>query len=339
MSSGVIRLDVARLALAMCLVLGFIARSGAAPSPPQSISLQEYIAELDRCSAALESSEKDPAALQKLERSLPTEWKVDTGNQQYTVSSEWLRANLARAGAGLHPDRSAIEQAQRELASYREAAQALAQSTSPSDLDKSRAQLNRILAGKEFEAIHGPTWFETLRARIYDWILRQIDKLVGKLGHGRAIGNAIAWTLIILSTLVLWFWVVRATTRVAAPPKIDLHGANTAGQDSHYWLRQARTAAAGGDYRSAIHAAYWAAIARLEEARLLTENRSRTPRETLRLIRPERAEYAPLSNLTRRFELVWYGYRSADPADWSDAVEQLEKLGCPRSSTPAISVS
>jgi len=130
---------------------------------------------------------------------------------------------------------------------------------------------------------------------------------------------------------------VRATARVAPQREIDLQGASPAGEDSHHWLREARAAAARGDYRSAIHAGYWAAIASLEEAKLLAENRSRTPRESLGLIRRESEEYAPLFELTHRFELVWYGYRSADRSDWSDAVRHLEKLGCLRSSTPAIS--
>ena len=91
--------------------------------------------------------------------------------------------------------------------------------------------------------------------------------------------------------------------------------------------------------RAAIHAAYWAAIVRMEETKSLPEDRSRTPRESLRLIQKESADYPPLVRLTERFELVWYGYRSATDADWSDAMQQLETLGCLRSSTAAISGS
>ncbi len=78
---------------------------------------------------------------------------------------------------------------------------------------------------------------------------------------------------------------------------------------------------------------------RLEEVHRLPQDRARTPREALRLIRRESADYAPLAQLTRRFELVWYGYRAATETDWSDAMEQLEKLGCLPSSMPAIAAS
>jgi len=336
--SSALRFDRARLTIPICLVLSFLAPAGATSSTVPSISLEEYISELDRCSAALANSDKDPAGLHKLQISLPSEWTVRTGNQQYTVAVDWLKADLARAET-VQTNRSSIEQAQSEIRSYREAAEALARSISTRNLEQSRGQLNRILAAKEFQALHGPTWFDRLRAYVEDWIVRRLEMLFAKIGHGRAIGNAMAWVVITLSALLLALWVVRATAGTTPQSEIDLRGASPAGQDSHHWLRVARAAAARGDYRSSIHAGYWAAILSLEEAKLLTENRSRTPRESLRLIRHESAEYAPLFELTRRFELVWYGYRSADRSDWSDAVKQLEKLGCLRSSTPAISAS
>jgi hypothetical protein len=333
-------LQTARLALLTCLLFAFIARTAASAAPAnQQLSLQEYIFELDRCSAVLASSGNNPAAVRTLRMSLPGQWVVNVGNQTYTVSTNWLADGLAKTETARRGDGAALQQTQQQIAVHREAAQALAAPVSPQSLNESRAKLNRILAGKQFQAIHGPTWFEVLRARFYDWVWSQLAKLFGRIGHGRVIGNVIAWTLIALAALLLILWAVRASMRTGARPEMDLRGAAGAGRDSHYWLREARDAAAHGDYRAAIHAAYWAAIARLEEMKLLPEDRSRTPRESLRLIRRESAQYAPLSQLTRRFELVWYGYRSADSADWSDAMQQLETLGCLRSSTPAISAS
>jgi len=331
-------LRIPRLAILICLFFIFAVRAGAA-STSQQRSLQEYIFELDKCSALLASSGNNPAVLRTLRMSLPGQWIVNVGNQTYTVSTDWLADGLARTETARHGDSTSLEQTRQQIAVHRDAAEALAARNSPQSLDESRAKLNRILEGKEFQAIHGPTWFEVLRARFYDWILRQLDKLFGRFRGGRAISNVIAWTLIALAALLLILWAVRATMRAGARPEMDLRGAAGPGRDSPYWLREARDAAARGDYRAAIHAAYWAAIARLEEMKSLPEDRSRTPRESLRLIRRESAEYAPLSQLTRRFELVWYGYRSANSADWSDAMQQLETLGCLRSSTPAISAS
>jgi len=125
----------------------------------------------------------------------------------------------------------------------------------------------------------------------------------------------------------------------AARSQLDLSGATPAGRDWHYWAGEARLAAARGNYRAAIHAAYWTAVAQLEENRLLPGDRSRTPRESLRLLQRGSAAFGPLAQLTRRFELTWYGYKTATSADWDDAMKQLEMLECLRSSTRAIASS
>jgi hypothetical protein len=45
--------------------------------------------------------------------------------------------------------------------------------------------------------------------------------------------------------------------------------------------------------------------------------------------------YEPLAFLTRSLELVWYGYRTATAADWTETTRHLEQLECLQSSTPA----
>jgi len=327
-----------QLATADVVFLAIVGRSGA-ESNSQQLSLQEYIFQLDKCSAVLASSGSNPAVIRTMRMSLPARWVVSARNQSFSVSTNWLADGLARAETARPGDSAALQQTQQQIAAHRDAAQALAASISAPILNEPRAKLNRILDGKEFGAIHGPTWFELLRQRFYDWLWRQLDKLSLHFRAGHAISNAFAWFVVALAALLLIVWAVRASIGSGARSEMDLRGAAGPGRDSPFWLREAREAAARGDYRAAIHAAYWAAIARLEELKSLPEDRSRTPRETLRLIRRESSEYAPLSQLTRRFELVWYGYRSASPSDWSDAVQQLETLGCLRSSTPAISAS
>ena len=80
--------------------------------------------------------------------------------------------------------------------------------------------------------------------------------------------------------------------------------------------------------------AYWAAVARLEDLRLLARDRARTPRESLRLLERNPKEQGFLRAITGRFELIWYGYHPATAEDWSLAKEQLEKMGCPSLTAP-----
>lgn len=314
------------------------AQSTAAHGPQQTYSLREYISALDQCSAVLNGSAIDPAAVHALRVGLPEEWTVSTGDTRYQVPTDWLADSLAIIEKNPRASNDALLRARQRLQMYREQAQAL-ESQSPQNLAPARAGLNEIMSAREFRGQQGPSWLDVLKERFWSWVMRQLERIFGRFSVSKPIGDIVAWIVITLAALLLLFWTVRFLMRVGGRTDMDLSGATPINRDWHRWLREAREAAAKGDYRAAIHAGYWAAIVRMEETKALPEDRSRTPRESLRLVRRESADYAPLSQLTRRFELVWYGYRSATAADWSDAMQQLEILGCLRSSTPAISAS
>jgi hypothetical protein len=109
--------------------------------------------------------------------------------------------------------------------------------------------------------------------------------------------------------------------------------------DPRQWARDALAAADRGDYREAVHCAYWAAVVHLETLGVLKRDRARTPRESLRSLDPHPNEQDLLREFTRRFELIWYGYRPASANDWSEARSHLEKMGCLTPSTPATANS
>ena len=330
------RLSLSLILLALVAPATF-SQSGAASTRP--LTLQEYISELDRCSAVLNKHQSDPAAFRNLRATLPAQWTVADSGQTYTISTDWLTGALVALRTDTPANNALLTGSRQRLAALRAAAGNLEEQSRSASLQESRARLDHILSAKEFQNGHGPSWFDLLKARIYDWIGRKLDWILGHFRHGRTIGNVIAWTVIALAALLLALWAVRASLRGGKQTEMDLGGAARPEGGWRDWLRNARAAAERGDYRAAIHGAYWAGVMRLEEAHRLPQDRARTPREALRLIRRESAEYAPLAQLTRRFELVWYGYRSATETDWTDAIEQLEKLGCLPSSMPATAAS
>src|SRR5262249_34816705 len=127
-------------------------------------------------------------------------------------------------------------------------------------------------------------------------------------------------------------------SRISRGPLKPAHDtADTA--DSRVWANDALAAAERGDYREAVHCAYWAGVVHFEGLGLLKRDGSRTPREALRLLEPHPAEQKLLCECTRHFELIWYGYRPASAADWSNARIHLEKMGCLTPSTAAIANS
>jgi hypothetical protein len=300
------------------------------PAATREITLSQYIAELRLASNSL--NQENVAEKRRLRAGLPAEWVVRTEGQSFHVKTDWLAAALAPEEETPNAGTNRALQARQHSAALLEAAEASAPAASGADLASFRARADRILRDPEFQGSHEPSWWDSLKARMNRWISRQLNRIFGPMAISAGVGSGIAWVLVGLAMLLIW--TVRSLMNAASRSDMDLHGSTPAGQDWRYWARAARTAAEGGDYRSAIHAAYWAAVTRLEENHVLPEDRSRTPRESLRIVGVNGA-YTPLLHLTRKFELTWYGYRSATPNDWNDAMEQLETLGCLTSSTVA----
>jgi hypothetical protein len=316
---------------------GLWSQAGDLQAPPREISLQEYIAELRTASAFLDG--ENPAAIHAFRLSLPSEWVVQTDGQSLKVKTDWLAVGLLAEEKAPNENTDLMRRARLRLAALREAAEALQAPAARADLGHSHAQVDQIFRGREFQGSHEPSWLDKQIARIRSWISSRLDKLFGRMGVSATVGNAIAWTIVTLVALLLAFWAVRSVINAAARSEMDLRGAIPAGQDWRYWAKEACAAAERGDYRAAIHAAYWTAVAQLEENRLLPEDRSRTPRESLRLVQQGHAAYAPLAHLTRRLELTWYGFQLATAEDWDDVRKQLEALECLRVSMHAIANS
>ena len=325
------------LLIAGIFPLGLWGRPGDSQAPPKEISLQEYVKELNTASTALDG--ESPTTIHTFRLSLPNEWVVLTDGQSMRLKTDWLAAALLAEENAPKVSTDQLRQGRQRLAALRQAAESLLSPADRADLDQSRAHVDRILRGREFQGSHEPSWLDKLQARVRLWISSHLEKLFGRMGISASVGNAIAWTLVTLVGLLLAFWAVRSVMNAATRSEMDLRGAVPAGQDWRYWAREARAAAERGDYRAAIHAAYWTAVAQVEENQLLPEDRSRTPRESLRLVQRGSAAYDPLAHLTRRFEVTWYGYHMATSADWADVRKQLETLECLRSSTHAIANS
>ncbi len=162
--------------------------------PRRPLTLQEYTSELDRCSAVLNKHQSDPAAFRNLRATLPAQWTVADGGQVYTVSTEWLTGALAALRSDTPASNPLLVGTRQRLAALRAAAESLEEQSHSANSQQSRAQLDHILSAREFQNGHGPSWFDLLKARVYDWIGRQLERLFGHFRHGRTIGNAIAWT-------------------------------------------------------------------------------------------------------------------------------------------------
>ncbi|HWW18545.1 MAG TPA: DUF4129 domain-containing protein [Candidatus Saccharimonadales bacterium] len=320
-------------AMACC---GVGAQSGSGGSRGDlELDLATYKAELDRCAESIRHGEN----IARLRESLPGTWVIHTNQARVVVSTDWLTSQLLQAEHDPAKSKVLLRGVQRHLAAMRGAATDLEGGSGKVNAESARPRLESILQRREFSRATGPSDAELLRARITRWIAERLLRLMSRLHIGRTAGNVVTWSIVALAFALLCYWVwqnVSRSLRNAAPSV--LQGAGAA-NESRQWARDAFSAAERGDYREAVHCAYWATIVHLEGLGLLKRDHARTPRESLRLLDPHPKERQLLGDFTRHFELIWYGYRPASPEDWTNARMHLEKMGCLARSTPATANS
>ena len=300
-------------------------------SQSEPLSLAQYVSQVDHYRQTLHDSAGDPASLHSLRASLPARWVVNSQGQQFSVSTDWLRDEIGQVENQPSLKHYLLRQAEQRLQLMADSARELAMQSSAGDPDAIHLQLGKILNSREFRdtAPRSPTALDRLRARIRRWFDRLLERVFGQVHLGSTSRSLIAWAVITLVALLLMYGAVRYTLGGSDSTGIDYSRVAVPGLAWHQWLGRAREAAERGDYRLAIHAAYWTGVTRLEETKLVPQDESQTPREILRLLRREQGEYTPLARLTKNFELVWYGRRAATAAEWQDALQQLDKIGCP----------
>ncbi len=298
----------------------------AATAASTELDLQSYQRELTRIAEA----SKNPKEIPDLRRSLPEAWKVKDGDRLYSIPTKAISEALREIERD--PKKAVAAQLQTRLKAMQQQANALPSSGSSANATEAEGKLKKILSRGEFQEASGPSAWDMMRARINRWIFIHIIRLLSLLHISQKTGNALAWGVLFLAVVLLFYtvyrWLTKSTKAVRFRAEVE-----PTDSDVRNWTQEALAAADRGDFREAIHCAYWASVARLEDIRILPRDRARTPRESLRLLDQHPREQGVLQAITRSFELIWYGYRPVSAAEWAGTKEQLEKMGCLQPST------
>lgn len=311
---------VAALALALFLCLCGTAFTFA---PDSLLSLSDYETELDHLSAISANVSSDPNASLAAARELPSTWVVKAGDQIFRIDTDWVQGKLEEAGK--YPTGNAVKELTARLAELKTDAQAFERT--PPDVSTDHARLSAILARPEFRGVHGQTWADRFR----DWLDRLIEKALDHLFGSSSIpviGRVTVWIVLGLAVLALAYWIFKTLKRNARTETFIPKEMPISAKEWRKWMAESQAAAAAGNWREAIHLSYWAGISFLEQRGMWRPDKARTPREYLRLLSPSSEYSNALSTLTREFEVVWYGYKEADPESYSATLAHLEDLGC-----------
>jgi hypothetical protein len=296
---------------------------------------QTFIQKLGQLKAGLETARQSTETLRTYRESLPTSWTVNTGKRHFVVPTSLLVSQLVKAES--QPEIRTIKVKEAldyldALASETAAISAL-ESTST---DAARAKLNAILLRPEYAHAMRESWWDKIRSRINEMLFDALRRIFSAVGSQGSLGYILLWIGVGSAAIFIAYSIFRRWIRSAKGEEMALQAAAVPLRSWQEWVYAARESAARADYRTAIHCAYWAGIARLQELGALSPDRSKTPREYLaalaksKMIVPETlaTRQQALHRLTSRLEKMWYGYQLATEDDFHDSLTQLETLGC-----------
>jgi len=292
-------------------------------SGPNKLSPAEYRAELDRLLSSTGQLNSSTPAIPEPLQHLPQSWHVRTDQQDFEILTEGLQRDVRR----YESDKSAANAIaiRRRLRSLRSEMDGFEKP--PADVSAARATLNSILAGREFRDVSGPTWLDRMKQRLLEFIIRVLRHIF-RATSIPPIGRSFVYVLMGLALAALLYAAYRSIWRSQRLDEVVPRHLTVSAKEWTIWLAEARAAAAKGEWRDAIHLAYWAGISSLERQGFWKPDRARTPREYLHLLSGTSEQHATLTSLTRMFELAWYGKRNAGESTFRETLQQLEKLGC-----------
>lgn len=305
--------------------------------PP--LSVEQYVAQLERLSATAREMQGHPEQVLQLRASLPTEWAVQTPSGIVEVSTGRIQESLQRWDEEPEKRVEITKGIEKDLAAMRQQALDLQAPPQGPSAATAQAKLKEVLSRREFHSVQGPSWWDEQWAKFKHWLADLWDRLFGNLHVSKSVGSAISWTLIGFAFLVLVWLIARNLLAQSRAFGLHLQAPVRTHQSSREWANAAIAAANSGDFREAIHCAYWAAVYRLDEAGVWTLDPTRTPREYLRLLKQDVPQRPAMREITRNFEVVWYGTKPASAGDFRLAAGELEKLGCHLPSVAAIESS
>jgi hypothetical protein len=289
----------------------------------EALTPTAYRAELDRLLAATQQLDSSGAPTPPALHELPQSWRLRADRREFEISTEGLQRDVRRYqseknAATATAIRTRLWSLRSDLDGFeRPAAEAAAR----------RADLNLILARPEFRDVSGPGWTDRLKQRLLSFLLHNLGRLFRSVAIP-TISKYFVYALMGAALAFLGYFAYRTLVSDNHFETVVPTDLTVSAKEWAIWLQEARASAARNEWREAIHLAYWAGISFLERQGTWKPDRARTPREYLRLLSIASEHRETLVALTRIFELAWYAKRDASEGTFSQALQELEKLGC-----------
>jgi hypothetical protein len=299
----------------------------AAAAQAANLSLAEYQQQLHDFNARVEQIKASPDQVAQFEAEVPDKVSVSDHGREFSVSYSWMKAQLKQFEAAEAKNRPKfLQNIQDQLQLLEKESQGYqsVKETSKAESDK----LNEILSRREFHKSHGPSALAIWWQKVLRWIINFLERhpIYGK--RGTDLLHLLVYGSVAIAFILFAIWIKRRFAHARDDREREIIPFAPSAKGWRSWMAEAQDSAQKGDWRNAVHLAYWAGISFLEEHGAWRPDRARTPREYLRILGMRKPEYPTLSALTRKFEVIWYGHRDASASDFQETLGELEKLGC-----------
>lgn len=294
-------------------------------------SLDQYRAHLEKlrilvANCRANASSCDPNAVGNDERVQIKGLGVGANVNSFEANYGWLRDTLKSAQNAKTTDRE--NELRTAEANLEEAlAQASTERGARTDIAVARQRADTILGHPEFATVQEDSLWERVIARIALWLDKVFNHVAQFGARSPWIGPLMEGGLIGIALVGLALWAMRVLRRQRLAVRLEAsRQVEQWEQAARNWRDLAEEHATAGNWREAVHCLYWASIAVLEGQKMWCPNRSRTPREYVRLLEAGSVRWKLLREQTRGFEHVWYGLHDAAQHDYQSALALHEGL-------------
>ena len=304
------------------------------PTPPISLTVDEYRGELRAAIATLAASSEDDAAaaIEDLQEHFAAITQVEYSPGEVVTLRPILRDLETASEPGISLGEDAQRYSPKEVALMRLQGVVAQLDATPGDNTAARlAILTEVLARPEFNT---PM---SLWDRFWQWLTNLISDL---LPEARASTNAgwlallirlVPWIItVVIIAAVIWlltYWLQRVLSTFVIDARLtELAVEGDLPTSATEARQQARAAAQSGNYRDAVRRLYLAALLQLTEHDLITYERSLTNREVLIRVASDSPIRAHLAPVVATFDQVWYGVHEPDMATFRAYEQEIDEL-------------
>jgi hypothetical protein len=286
-------------------------------------STAEYRALLVHLSEELKNPDSD---LREASGFIPSECDFSEGKNHFQFSMSAIQAELS--GAESKSDKERTEEIRQLQAEVDRRLQGV--NTYEHGVDSTvRPKLRQIFTHPEFRRVGKQDAEAVIKEKLMRWMMKLFSFIAKNPEQATMFAKVFVWTVCGL-VVVLIGWRLLRWAMEEGPPEAAREYILFAPSAKSWkqWIEEAREARERGDLREAIHLSYWAAISYLESSGAWRPDNARTPREYLRLIARDNPAWAALLEITRTFEVTWYGERVPELNDCEAMLARVEQIAC-----------